>query len=102
MDAKTEMQHMALAGELTVMNAGDIRNRLLDALADTDDVDVDLSQVTEIDTAGVQLIVAAKREAEERHKALHFSGCSGAVLDVMGLLGLAAYLTDAMGAESRT
>jgi anti-anti-sigma factor len=101
MDAKTEMQHLTLAGELTVLNACDIRNRLLTALDDTDGVDVDLSQVTEVDTAGVQLIVAAKREAEERHKALHFSGCSGQVLDVMGLLGLSAYLTDAMGVDTR-
>ncbi|MGE5467580.1 MAG: lipid asymmetry maintenance protein MlaB [Ignavibacteria bacterium] len=96
MAVQSDIQHMALAGEVTVFNAGDVRQKLLAALNGTDDVDVDLSQVTEIDTAGVQLIVAAKREAAERNKELHFSGCSPVVLDVMGLLGLSAYLTDAV------
>ncbi len=89
---------VSLAGEVTVFNAGAVRDRLISALEDTDDVDVDLSQVTEIDSAGVQLIVAAKREAEARHKAMHFSGCTPAVLDVVTLLGLSAYLTDASAA----
>ncbi|HEX8962561.1 MAG TPA: STAS domain-containing protein [Rhodocyclaceae bacterium] len=96
--AANSQNHMALAGEVTVFNAGTIRSQLLAALDGTDDVDVDLSQVTEIDSAGVQLIVAAKREAESRNKALHFTGCSGPVLDVIGLLGLSAYLTDAIAA----
>ncbi len=91
---------IALAGEVTVYNAGDVCDRLIAALDETDDVDVDLSQVTEIDSAGVQLIVAAKREAEARHKVMHFSGCSRGVLDVLTLLGLSAYLTEAAPEEA--
>lgn len=94
MENSNDVQHMQLSGEVTVFSAAAVRHQLLAALDDTRDVDVDLSQVTEIDTAGVQLIVAAKREAAARHKDLHFSGCSGPVLDVIGLLGLSSYLTD--------
>lgn len=61
MDSKNGLQHVALTGEVTVFNASAVRRKLLSALRDTDGVDVDLSQVTEIDTAGIQLIVAAKR-----------------------------------------
>jgi anti-anti-sigma factor len=94
-----DIQRVALAGEVTVFSASAVRNQLLAALDAGDGADVDLSQVTEIDSAGVQLIVAAKREAEARHKRLHFSACSDPVRDVAGLLGLSAYLTDAVSGD---
>lgn len=100
MDTNSDIQHMRLAGEVTVFSAAAIRHQLLAALDDARDVEVDLSQVTEIDSAGVQLIVAAKREAAARNKDLHFSGCSGVVLDVIGLLGLSQYLTDGAAGAS--
>lgn len=101
MDNQQNVQHIALAGEVTVFNASAIRDQLLGALRETGDVDVDLSQVSEIDTAGVQLLLAAKREAEACNKTVHFSGCSDTVFDVMALLGLSAYLTDAVSADLR-
>jgi anti-anti-sigma factor len=100
MSRENDMRHVTLAGEVTIFNAGAIRQQILTALDETDDIDVDLSEVTEIDTAGVQLMVAAKREAAERHKVLHYSACSPVVLDVVALLGLSAYMADAMPAES--
>ena len=101
MNIEKDVQHIALAGEVTVFNASAIRDQLLGALNETGDLDVDLSQVSEIDTAGVQLILAAKREAAACNKTIRFSGCSDTVFDVMALLGLSAYLTDAMSAELR-
>lgn len=99
MDGQNGIRHVALSGEVTVFNANAVRDQLLGALKETGDLDVDLSEVTEIDTAGVQLILAARREAKARSKAVRFSGCSPVVLDVMGLLGLSAYLAEGMAAE---
>ena len=58
------------------------------------EVEVDLSAVGEIDSAGVQLMGAAKREAALRQKALRFSGHSPTVIDVLELCKLCSHLGD--------
>lgn len=67
------VQRVDLAGEFTILAAAELRERLLAALAAADEIEVDLSRVSEIDSAGVQLMVAAKREAAAREKVLSFS-----------------------------
>lgn len=64
-DVRTDAAQKTLwiAGELTIFSVGDIRSRLLEALAAFADVEVDLGEITEIDTAGLQLMLLAKRKA---------------------------------------
>ena len=50
--------------------------------------------MSEIDSAGVQLLMLAKREAQARGGELHLCGHSPAVLDVFELLDLAAFFGD--------
>ncbi|MDO9189441.1 MAG: STAS domain-containing protein, partial [Sulfurimicrobium sp.] len=55
--------HLRLEGELTIYTAMDMKQRLLEPLSTCRQVDVDLSQVSELDSAGLQLMILAKREA---------------------------------------
>jgi anti-sigma B factor antagonist len=82
---------IAVEGELSIFKVADLRQRLLEAISDGTEVDVDLSHVSEIDSAGIQLLVAAKREAATRSKLLHFTGYSPAVSDIIELCNLAGH-----------
>jgi len=85
---------MEFEGELTVHNAADRRGALL-AMIDADgDLDLDLSAVTELDTAGLQLLLLARREAAHLGGRLTVTAASQAVLDVLAIAHLDATLSD--------
>jgi anti-sigma B factor antagonist len=85
---------LRLNGELTIYRAAEMKPALLEALDRAARLDIDLSDVTEIDTSGVQLLMAAKRRAQALKRELRFIGHSPAVLEVFELLDLAAYFGD--------
>ena len=60
--------HMALAGEVTLAEAGRLQTALGDCLAGGGPVVLDLERVTEIDLAGLQLLVAAERSFAAREQ----------------------------------
>lgn len=95
MTKKLTLRKIELAGELGISAAAAVREQLLAALGDhATEIEVDLARVTEIDSAGVQLMVAAKQEAAARGKTLHFSAHSAAVVEVLDLLDLIAHFGD--------
>lgn len=57
---------IAIEGELTVFAVHALKEQLLAAMAQGQHVDVDLSGVSEVDGAGIQLLLAARREADMR------------------------------------
>ena len=65
-----------------------LRQTLLEALDRAGLVEVDLSQVSELDTAGVQLLLFGRRLAEARGKELRLLAPSAAVIEVFDLLHL--------------
>lgn len=81
-------------GEMTIYHTSTIKAALLDALAQSHEVELDLSAVSELDTSGVQLLMLMKREAVAAGKALQLSGHSPAVLEVFELLGLGRWFGD--------
>lgn len=83
-----------IQGELTIYQVVELKEILLAALAEPQPLDVDLSGVTEIDTAGVQLLMLVKKTAQARSHELRFLAHSPAVTEVFELLDLAAYFDD--------
>lgn len=81
-------------GEMTIYRAADLKPALLDALVQGDEIELDLSAVSELDTSGVQLLMLMKREAVAAGKALKLSGHSPAVLEVFELLDLGGWFGD--------
>lgn len=96
MDATTHnsLSHIALEGELTIYTVAEQQAKLLDAIATRMDIDVDLSAVSEIDSAGLQLMVAAKRHAIAQGKHLRFTKHSDPVLGTLDLCDLVGYFGD--------
>jgi anti-sigma B factor antagonist len=86
---------LPLDGELTIYRAAEIKPMLMAALSDSPEgLDVELSGVTEIDSAGIQLLMAAKRAAMAAGGSLVLSGHSEAVSDALDLLNLRAFFDD--------
>lgn len=76
---------LAIAGELTVYSAADVRTALLAHSIVGQKLDVDLSQVREFDTAGLQLLMMLKRRSQSQ---LRIVACSHAVRGVLALFRL--------------
>lgn len=87
------MQTLAIEGELTIFTAAEQKNRLLAFLQAGEALEINLAGVTEIDTAGLQLLILIKREAAQTGKTLSFVMHSNAVLEILEL----AKLTTAFG-----
>lgn len=94
MSDETATTHIEIKGEMSIFTALTVRQQLLDALEQPGDVEVDLSAVSEVDSAGIQLLIAAKREAVLRERTLRFSGHSRAVFDLLELYDVAGQLGD--------
>ena len=89
---------LRLIGECTIFRATEIQGLLR---ADPALQEIDLSGVTEMDSAGLQLLMGAKLAATRQHRTLRLSGHSPAVLDVFELLNVAAYFNDPLVMEAR-
>ncbi len=82
---------LALPADLTVGAAASVHALLrerLAAVAEGGRLEVDLGAVTEIDTSGLQLLLAARREATRRGLTLDLVGPGESVLRLVQLLRL--------------
>ena len=77
-------------GEMTIYRAAELKPLLLQWPAGDAALEIDLSGVDEIDTAGVQLLLLARREAQGLERELRLVGRSRAVDDALTLLNLQA------------
>jgi anti-anti-sigma factor len=84
------MQTLNISGEMTIYTAAEQKNQLLAFLDCSHELEINLAQVTELDTAGTQLLLLAKQEAIKARKNLKFVMPSTAVLDVLSLGNLVA------------
>jgi anti-anti-sigma factor len=87
---------LALEDDLTIYHAAAHKAALLAALAATDRLELDLSAIAEIDTAGLQLLILVKREAAARGKSVVISGHSAAVRQTIDFCSLAVAFGDPM------
>jgi anti-sigma B factor antagonist len=87
-------QPFSLTQDLTIYHALDQKNMLLDALAAGDELELDLLPVSEMDTAGLQLLILLKKEAERSGKRVSIVAHSQAVRAVIDFCNLATELGD--------
>lgn len=85
---------IVLPAELSISTVADIRKALEDAGALSAPVTLNLEQVIEIDTAGLQLLLALKAKSKEAGHRLRLANHSFAVLRLVDLSGTAALLGD--------
>lgn len=93
-ERKNATSVLRIDGEISIYRAAELKQALLASLDQTEELEVDLAAVTELDTAGVQILMLVKRQAQATQRKLHLVGHSPAVLEVFELLNLAAYFGD--------
>ena len=91
---------LALEGELTIYGAAELQARLIAALADAPEgLDIDLAAVTELDSSGVQLLMATHRAARASDRTVTLCAPSDAVRDLLDLFDLASFFDMATAAS---
>lgn len=90
------IQQLTIEGEMTIYRAMELREQLLPVLASAREIEIDLSHVTEIDAAGLQLMLGAKLESILRDVPLRFTGHSAAVRDMFDLCDIGGFFGDPM------
>lgn len=74
MARKRRVQVVTVAGDLTLATAERYREQLISEMAQVPRVLLSLSQATELDAAGIQLMIAAKRTAQTADCAFQITG----------------------------
>jgi anti-sigma B factor antagonist len=101
--AATRVGTWNVEGELTIHTAGERKAALQALLGEAaaadgpDELEVVLADVTEMDTAGLQLLLLAKREAEHLGKPLRLRSANHVVTDLLAIAHLTTELEDVVG-----
>lgn len=85
---------LPIEGEMTIYRAAELKQALLEALNGATALEVDLHGVTEIDSAGIQLLMLTKATGQANACEVRLLNHSPAVLEVFELLDLAAHFGD--------
>jgi anti-sigma B factor antagonist len=89
---ETAVSVLAVVGELTIQTAAEQKAALLALLDSADEVEVLLADVTELDTAGLHVLLLAKREAAQLGKTLRLVAANRIVMDVLNIAHLSTDL----------
>jgi anti-sigma B factor antagonist len=81
-------------GELTVSTVMELKSDLLFPLAKYNEIEIDLTSVSEIDSSGLQLLILAKTEAIMQGKSLSIPNRGAAVLALCGQYDLKGFFND--------
>ena len=79
---------MQIVGEMTIFTAAELKKELIDNLGNCSDIEIDLSQVSEMDTAGLQLLLLIYMEGSRSNKSVRLTSFSPSVAAVFDLLSI--------------
>lgn len=85
---------LALEGELTIYNAADLKTAMLEHLKSATEMEIDLSEVSEVDTAALQVLACTKRDAENNSIPFSLVHHSKSVIEALDLYNMTSYFGD--------
>ena len=81
-------------GGLSIYNALEVKAQLLDAVRSAQILELDLANVNDMDTAGLQLLILAKRESQRLDRQLHLTAHSDVVREFIDFYNMGAFFGD--------
>ncbi len=78
--------------ELTIYTAGQVMSDLVKLYKKHSEITVDLAKTAEIDTAGLQVLLAFKKQGNEDSKTINYINCNHSVDELVKLFGLSSFL----------
>jgi len=90
MDVKKrkDREILKIEGPITICRIGELKERFMNSLEKNEVTDLDVMDVQECDSSGVQLLLSAIRSARETGKRINISGQSKAVEDALFRAGI--------------
>ncbi|MDF1762838.1 MAG: STAS domain-containing protein [Oleibacter sp.] len=85
---------ITISNEMTIYTAGELKEKLSQVLDDPRDLEINLSKVNEIDSAGIQLLMLAKKSRSLKQYKLSLVEHTHDVIDAFEALGLVSYFGD--------
>ena len=101
MSDRPKVGSLAVVGEMTIQTAAERKAELLALLESAAEVEVVLTDVTELDTAGLQVLMMLRREAAHLGKSLRLVSPNKVVTDVLEIAHLTTDL-EAVEGQVRT
>jgi len=100
----SDARGVRVSGEMTIFSAAGLKEPLLAALKPKKAkaggaLEMDLSNVTEFDTAGLQLLLLARQQAAAAGREFRVGAASVAVREAFALCGATGLLADAPAGE---
>jgi len=83
-----------IPGDMTIYEAGEVRDLFMNALSEKKNINVNLSNVSEIDSAGIQLMVSLKNNASENDLSVQYRSHSQSVIGLLDLFDMTSYFGD--------
>jgi anti-anti-sigma factor len=80
--------------EMTIYTAAELKQTLYKEWDNAREIEVDLSMVDELDSAGVQLLLQMKSDSEHARKPVRFVDHSAVVLEALEMLNLIGRFSD--------
>lgn len=80
---------LRIAGEMTIYRAAELKDQLLAQVRAGSKLALDLAEVSEIDSSGIQLLALAQREAEQLGLEWCITACSDPVVRLLSAFNLA-------------
>ena len=91
---KTGLCEVDLDGELTIYEAAALKDELFKKIEKCKGVSINLSNVSELDTACFQILIAAKSECDKKEIEFMMNSHSPSGLEVMELYNMGSYFGD--------
>ena len=85
---------VSICGELTIYSAAQLKDELLVLLKTSPILMVNLAEVDDIDTAGLQILIMLKKEAKNLGYEVSFTDHSSPVINVIELLNMVNFFGD--------
>ncbi|MBF0606953.1 MAG: STAS domain-containing protein [Candidatus Magnetobacterium sp. LHC-1] len=79
---------LTVDGEMTIVNAVELKKAFVDSLASCSEMELDLSKVNEFDSAGFQLLLALKLTARKQNKGVRVTAHSPSTTLVLELYNM--------------
>lgn len=101
-DGEAGVFRLPISGEMTIFKAAELKELILPIINEHAQIEIELSQVTEIDGAGLMLMISIKQEAWRQDKALRYVRHSAAVTEAVDICNLANFFGDPIVISSRS
>jgi len=93
-ETNNEKSQVTIAGDLTIYDVNEFKNSLLNVIATTSETELSLAEVTDFDSAALQVLVLAKRTAKKQDKTLRITAHSSSVVNLLELYDLVGFFGD--------